>query len=285
MRTGLLFLAIIIFFSCKKNPSQPTPSPNLPTVTTLPIDSIYTTTTEAKTGGIITDDGNAPVTARGILYSKDSLTDISNSEKTIDSSGSGIFVSHLSGLTPGTKYFVRAYATNAKGTSYGNEITFTTLEPIPSNDREFVLHKNSSIDTILYKDSLFGGVTQFVEPNRGFRSYLDLPKGVYLYVRFDSIAGKISASADTANRYFINSGDTMHFIPGINTAQLIPVAAYTLMGDVYDSKCYYSIHLSGKAETTESQYYCHYSIQRDETISWIFITFNPDSTYKCDYTD
>lgn len=285
MKTRLLFIVIIAFFSCKKNPLQTIPSQNLPTITTLPIDSIYTTSTEAKTGGIITDDGNAPVTARGIVYSKDSLPDISNSEKTIDSSGTGTFVSHLSGLTPSTKYYIRAYATNIKGTSYGNEITFTTPGPIPSNFFEFTLFKNSYIDTILYKDSLFGGVTQLIEPNRGFRSYLDLPKGVFLYVRFDSIYGKISASADTANRYFVNSGDTMHFIPGINTAQLIPVAAHTLMGDAYDSKSYYSIHLSGKAETSGSQYSCHYSIERTPTDSWIFFSFNSDTTHKCNYTD
>jgi hypothetical protein len=285
MRTTLLFIVIISLFSCKKNPLQPILSPNLPTLTTLPINNISTTPTEVETGGIITDDGNAPVTARGVVYSEDSVPDISNSQKTIDSSGTGLFVSHLSGLKPGTKYYVRAYATNSKGTSYGNEITFTTLGAPSANLLQFSLFKNSYIDTILYKDSLFGGVTQLIEANRGFRSDLDLPNGVFLYVRFDSISGKISASADTANRYFVNSGDTMHFIRGINTAQLIPVAGYTLMGDAYDSKCYYSIHLSGKAETSGSQYSCHYSIQRDPTISWIFVTFNSDSTYNCDYTD
>lgn len=285
MRTALLFLAIIIFFSCKKNPLQSIPSPNLPTVTTLPIDSIYTTTTKAQTGGIITDEGNAPVTERGVVYSKDSVPDISNSQKTIDSSGSGNFVSHLFGLTPGTKYFVRAYATNAKGTSYGNEITFTTLEQIPPNGREFVLFKNSSIDTMLYKDSVVGGF-DWVEANRGLRNNLNLPKGVFLYVQFDSVYEKVSAGFDTKSAYFVNSGDTMHFIPGINYAQVSPKAWYTLMGNgPYNSKCYYSVHLSGKAETNENQYYCRYSIQIDPTNSFIFISFNSDSTYKCDYND
>lgn len=285
MRTKLLFIVIIIFFSCKKNPLQLPSSPNLPTIATLPIDSNFTTSTETQTGGNITDDGNTPVTARGVVYSKDSLPDISNSEKTIDSSGKGIFISHLSGLTPSTKYFVRAYATNNKGTSYGNEITFTTLGPIPSNLFEFNLFKNSYVDTILYKDSLFGGVTQLIETRRGLRSNLNLPKGVFLYVRFDSVYGKISASNDAVNNYFVNSSDTMHFISG-NTAELTPIGWYTLMGDgPYGSKCYYSVHLSGKAETNENQYYCHYSIERDLTNSWIFISFNSDSTYKCSYTD
>jgi len=48
---------------------------------------------------------------------------------TIDGSGTGIFVSNLTGLTGGTFYYVRAYATNSVGTSYGNEVTFTTLNP------------------------------------------------------------------------------------------------------------------------------------------------------------
>jgi hypothetical protein len=48
-------------------------------------------------------------------------------DHTLDGSGTGVFTSYLSGLTPNTTYYVRAYATNAAGTSYGNELSFTTL--------------------------------------------------------------------------------------------------------------------------------------------------------------
>ncbi|MDP5002241.1 MAG: hypothetical protein NWQ15_10115 [Flavobacterium sp.] len=44
----------------------------------------------------------------------------------MDGTGTGSFTSSISGLTPNTTYYVRAYATNSVGTSYGNEINFTT---------------------------------------------------------------------------------------------------------------------------------------------------------------
>ena len=45
-------------------------------------------------------------------------------------SGSGSFTSMLTGLLPGTTYYLRAYAANNAGTSYGDELTFTTLDSI-----------------------------------------------------------------------------------------------------------------------------------------------------------
>ena len=48
--------------------------------------------------------------------------------KTMNGTGSGAFVSQVTGLTPGVKYYLRAYATNDAGTAYGNEFTFSTLD-------------------------------------------------------------------------------------------------------------------------------------------------------------
>ena len=94
-----------------------------PTLTTNSISSIYVS--GAVSGGVISSDGGASITAKGICWTTTSNpTIISN--KTNDGSGSLSFTSQLSGLQEGTKYYVRAYATNAKGTSYGNEVSFTT---------------------------------------------------------------------------------------------------------------------------------------------------------------
>lgn len=76
-------------------------------------------------GGEVTGDGNTPVTSRGVCWSTDNNPTISDSH-TIDSNGIGGFTSCLTGLTGGTTYHIRAYASNALGTSYGEEITFTT---------------------------------------------------------------------------------------------------------------------------------------------------------------
>jgi len=81
----------------------------------------------AQTGGVISDDGGASVTLRGVCWSTSSGPTISDNA-TDDGPGQGTFVSSLTGLIPGTTYYARAYATNSAGTAYGNEVVFTTVE-------------------------------------------------------------------------------------------------------------------------------------------------------------
>lgn len=100
---------------------------NLPTLTTAAITSI--TQTAATSGGNITSDGGAAVTARGVCWSTSQNPTTANS-KTTNGTGTGSFTSNLTGLTANTPYFLRAYATNSKGTAYGNEVTFTTGQEI-----------------------------------------------------------------------------------------------------------------------------------------------------------
>ena len=94
-------------------------------VTTTPITDIAETS--ATGGGNITDDGGANVTARGIAYSTSPNPTISNSTVSAGS-GTGSFTANMSGLSPGTKYYVRAYATNSAGTAYGSQEQFTTKD-------------------------------------------------------------------------------------------------------------------------------------------------------------
>jgi uncharacterized protein (TIGR02145 family) len=96
----------------------------IPNVTTSP--AINITQTTATSGGEVTADGGADVTARGVCWSTTQNPTITDSH-TSDGTGTGGFVSNLTGLTPNTPYFVRAYATNSMGTAYGNEVNFTTL--------------------------------------------------------------------------------------------------------------------------------------------------------------
>jgi uncharacterized protein (TIGR02145 family) len=96
----------------------------LPVVSTVSASSITPTT--ASLGGNVTSDGGSPVTARGVVWSTNTNPTISLTTKTSNGSGTGSFISSLSGLTPSTTYYVRAYATNSAGTGYGNEVTFST---------------------------------------------------------------------------------------------------------------------------------------------------------------
>ena len=93
---------------------------------TLTTTLSLTTRTSAASGGNITSDGGAAVTARGVCWSTSPNPTVDISTITVDGSGIDVFSSFITSLTPATTYYVRAYAINAAGTSYGNEITFTT---------------------------------------------------------------------------------------------------------------------------------------------------------------
>jgi uncharacterized protein (TIGR02145 family) len=94
-----------------------------PTVTTTAATNILQTT--ATSGGNVTSDGGAAVTARGVCWNS-SGTPTTDDSKTTDGSGTGTFTSSLTGLASSTTYYIRAYATNSVGTAYGNEVSFTT---------------------------------------------------------------------------------------------------------------------------------------------------------------
>jgi len=85
----------------------------------------------ASAGGNIITDGGAAVTARGIVWNTATGPTTANS-KTTDGAGLGSFSSQMTGLSPATPYYFRAYAVNAVGTSYGNESTFTTAANTPA---------------------------------------------------------------------------------------------------------------------------------------------------------
>jgi hypothetical protein len=93
-------------------------------VTTNPVTSIQQTT--ATCGGSVVSQDSASVTARGVCWSTTANPTVALSTKTTDGSGTGSFTSNITGLTPDSTYYVRAYATSIAGTVYGNEFTFTT---------------------------------------------------------------------------------------------------------------------------------------------------------------
>ncbi len=102
-----------------------------PTVTTGAVSNI--TTSGATVAGNVTAQGSAAVTARGVAWSTSQNPTISsNTGITTSGSGTGSFSASLTGLTSGIRYYVRAYATNAAGTSYGNQIEFTTTGTAPT---------------------------------------------------------------------------------------------------------------------------------------------------------
>jgi uncharacterized protein (TIGR02145 family) len=83
----------------------------------------------ATSGGNVTSENGSVVTEKGVCWSTTPVPTINNN-KSIDGTGIGAFISSLTGLSPNTIYYARAYATNGAGTSYGNELSFETFELI-----------------------------------------------------------------------------------------------------------------------------------------------------------
>ena len=98
-----------------------------PSITTKTVGNI--TSSSASCGGQIYGSGGTDVTARGLCWSTSPSPTVSDS-CSHDGSGIGGFDSFLTGLMPGTTYYVRAYATNSVGTAYGEQVVFTTTHPV-----------------------------------------------------------------------------------------------------------------------------------------------------------
>jgi uncharacterized protein (TIGR02145 family) len=111
----LTFLMVVILFSCEKENN------NLPVVMTYEVCGIYQRS--ASAGGAVIDNRGDSILVKGVCWSKSAGPTLKDNHTTQDG-GNGSFISKLNGLTRGTQYYVRAYATSRSGTGYGNEVTF-----------------------------------------------------------------------------------------------------------------------------------------------------------------
>ena len=148
----------------------------IPTIITNSISNV--TQSSATSGGDITSDGGSLVTERGVCWNTDKNPTIVDS-KTSDGAGTGEFVSNLTGLSPGTTYYVRAFATNSVGTAYGNEVSFTTKD---------IMYEIEYNDEMIYANLLTEGLTVYFSLNTSndidwFKIYV--PEGKYLNYNFE----------------------------------------------------------------------------------------------------
>lgn len=111
----IVFICLLAIAGCKDS--------ELPVVETANITDI--TSVSARSGGIISSDGGGTITEKGVCWSITSNPTLEDAH-TSDGTGNGDYESVLLGLLADTDYFVRAYATNDAGTSYGDEKSFKT---------------------------------------------------------------------------------------------------------------------------------------------------------------
>ncbi len=153
----LIVFSVFSFVSCTDEPIEPAllnqgpaNSSSLPVVSTTIVTN--TVSTSAISGGTITSDGGEDVTARGVVFGINPSPTIADS-KTIDGLGIGNFISTLYNLTPATTYYIRAYATNNNGTSYGNEVIITT-----GSASNLPVLTTTAITNNIYPRSTSGGI-------------------------------------------------------------------------------------------------------------------------------
>ncbi len=118
-----------------------------PTVKTNDITNIILAS--AKGGGDVTDEGSSSVTECGICWSPSHDPTIADSSSHSSSGGAGSYTCDIANLSPATKYYVRAYATNSHGTDYGEEKYFTSSAAIPCPGIPTVTYEGHTYHTVL----------------------------------------------------------------------------------------------------------------------------------------
>ena len=119
LNTLYLFLLLTLFYGCKKE------GVTIPAVKTVSIQ-VDKNSNIATANGEVTSEGASAVTKRGFVWSTVANPTVSDALSS-NQFGPGVFTQQISGLNLGATYYVRAYATNANGTTYGNQIDFKTL--------------------------------------------------------------------------------------------------------------------------------------------------------------
>lgn len=118
LKISIVIFSAFVLYACKKD------KPALPVLTTTTVTEISYTT--ATSGGFVINEGGAGVVSMGICWNTAQKPTIENNMYTTDGS-TGAFTVNLTGLTPNTLYYVRAFATNEGGTGYGEQVSFTTI--------------------------------------------------------------------------------------------------------------------------------------------------------------
>lgn len=129
MKKNLLYIVLATALSAFamtacEDPVEPTPQPQVYKITVTTAEVTDVTNTTAKSGGEVTSDGTPEITERGVCWGTETAPTVEGS-KTSDGKGLGKWTSSIEGLTPGSTYYVRAYAIYNEEVTYGNEVSFT----------------------------------------------------------------------------------------------------------------------------------------------------------------
>jgi len=217
-------------------PTTITPTTTLGPPVVLTLSPTITGASTAECGGNVISSGNRTVTSRGVCWSTSQNPTITNS-KTNNGSGTGIYSSIITGLTPGITYYIRAYAINASGTSYGQQFSINSSAVLPTIS-------TNSITGISDSYAFSGGNIT----NNG---------GASISVR--GICWSTSQNPTTSNPKTIDgsgSGSFSSYLSGLYSETLYYVRAYAInsAGTAYGNQLsFYTLATTTDEPTTEEQ--------------------------------
>lgn len=195
LKNQTILLLIVSFFiiSCSKDPiidsqgltttnetaKEKEPKTKVPTLTTT-AESVITATTASSGGMIISAKGK--ISAKGVVWSTLPNPTIDLITKTNDGIGPVGFTSSLASLSPATTYYVRAYATNVRGTGYGNQVSFTTASTVAIGTQTWTA---INLDVATYSDGT--SIPQVTTAS----DWAGLTTGAWCYYNNDSANGAV----------------------------------------------------------------------------------------------
>ena len=245
------------------------------TVVTIEASSI--THNSAISGGNVTNDGGTSIIEKGVCWNTSPNPTLVN-EHTTDGSGSGSFTSSLTGLNKNTTYCVRAYAINSIGTSYGSEVTFTTLTtPTVTTTAISAITENSAESGGNVTDDGGSTVTS---------------RGVCWSTSQNPIATDNKTTDGTGTGSFTSSitglsSETIYYVrayatnsAGLEYGQQVILNTYSGAIADFDGNIYYTVNIGTQTWMAENLKVAHYP---DGTT--IQLVEDNSTWYALDYTD
>jgi hypothetical protein len=121
-------------------------TPEAPTLSTVEPSAVSYTTVQS--GGTNINQGTAEITQKGLVWSASSeptLASHTGGDYSEQGGTTADFSQTVSGLSPATTYYIRAYATNSVRTSYGNSFTFSTLSPAITGSASAITQSSAAL--------------------------------------------------------------------------------------------------------------------------------------------
>lgn len=206
---AFLFAIALAGASCgKSGDATPVTVPDLTTMDVVTAES----GTIAYTGGLFNGSTDVSLSSYGVCYSSTSQTPTVSDKKTKDTLLQFAYTTKLTGLSPKTTYYARAYAVNSAGTGYGKVVQFTTGDGTAST--------GGTVSTLAGN-----GGSDFID-GLGSAAFFDSPQGItvgaadgniYVADSFNSAIRKVTTAGDVVT--YSGNGEIGYVDGPIATAQ------------------------------------------------------------------